>query len=240
MTNSKNTPAKSAPVRDFEKLYDRAILASADDAIGSVETLLSAIRGRLSSSDDKADKDLLELVTHDLGTIAKQLELATTTQGAIAQIAAFFYDPVEGYRGTYNSLGLQQRAVLGNMIQNGLYQIERAEDYAAQEKHKLSVLVAQSDGTEISMNNINSQIDRVERITVGQIPALRDWISNLKTAYEAVVGEKWTPPVKRGASPQQQNRAAVNDRLSRLGLKGVAFDTPDYDQQTDGISTNVA
>lgn len=236
MTNA----AVPANVRAFEKLYDRAIRADGEVAMTAAQKIVEDIAARFAAAEDKADKDLVERVRHDMRTIYKQLELATTVQGAIAQICAFFYDPVEGYRGTYNSLGLQQRVVLGNMIQNAHYQMERAQDYLAQEKHKLSVLVAQSDGTEISVNNIASQIDRVERIAIGQIPALQDWCENLKAAFHAVTGEKWTAPVKRGANPQQQNREAVNERLARLGIKGVGFDTPDYEQQTDGVSTNVA
>lgn len=236
MTNA-SVPAN---VRAFEKLYDRAIRADGEVAMTAAGKIVEDIAARFAASDDKADKDLVERVRHDMRTIYKQLELATTVQGAIAQICAFFYDPVEGYRGTYNALQLQQRVALGNMIQNGIYQIERAEDYLAQEKQKLGVLVAQSDGTEISMNNIASQIDRVERITVGQLPALQDWVANLKDAYHAVTGEKWTPPVRRGAAPQQQNRQAVNERLAKLGIQGVGFDTPDYEQQTDGTATHVA
>lgn len=240
MTKNTNTTAKSAAVREFEKLYDRAIRNEAGEAMTALDQIIEAIAQRIGASEDKADADLMHRVQHDAKTIRDQLELTFTSRGALAQIAAFFYDPAEGYRGTYNTLGLQQRVVLGNMIQNGIYQIERAQDYLAQEKHKLTVLVASSDGTEISINNINAQIDRVERIEVNQIPSLQDWVLNLKVAYEAAVGEKWTAPVRRGASPQQQSREAVNERLARLGIKGVKHDTPDYQPQTDGVSTNVA
>ncbi|WP_431299411.1 hypothetical protein [Tabrizicola sp. BL-A-41-H6] len=235
MTNA----SKSRAVLEAEKLYDRAIRADASEAISSLSSLETAIAARIGT-ESKEDKDLLELIRHDFASVRKQIELATTLDGALAQIAAFFYDPVDGYRGTYNALGLQQRVALGNMIGNALYQIDRAEDYRAQEKHKLGVLVAQSDGTEISINNINAALDRVDRIENAQLPILRDWLASLKTMHIAATGEAWVAPVKRGANPQQQTREAMNERLARLGIAPVKTDTPDYEPQTNGTETRVA
>lgn len=139
---------------------------------------------------------------------------------AFARIAAFFHNADASNVGdddrSYNALAFQQRGVLQNICNNAKWMLENALKHQTDLYTKLDQLEATYDDGEISSRNLNYCLDQIERSRNVQVPACEDWFSNAKSAYEAIVGEKWAPYVKAGKPAERQSSDAIRARIEAL------------------------
>lgn len=147
-----------------------------------------------------------------------------TVHQALGAIAGYFYDPntnmkPRGDESEANGLGFQQRGALGNMCQNAKWMMDNAIQHKLKLEAEVDQLEAICDDSEISLNKLSFAIDKLEDCLTVQIPATEEWLELTKAAYEAVVGDKWTPFTKAGPSAAKQTADSVRARMERLRNK---------------------
>lgn len=144
---------------------------------------------------------------------------------AMGAIAAFFYNPNMAVNPRANdpepnALKFQQKGFLGNLCNNASWMLQNARQHHAKIVQEVDQLEACHDGSEVSMRNLAFALDREEDSRITQIPACEEWFAYVTATYEAVTGDTWTPPAKKGASAEKQTDDALRKRLERMRSAG--------------------
>lgn len=198
----------------------------------------------------------MNIIVQELNAAYTEETEITLTQ-AIARIAAEFYDPYQRYdqqSGSYvdaNSYAWDQRLALQSL---GNFAWRQMHDTSTDSKGRprgvslkldsarsqLKQTLAQSDGTEISLNAINSAVDWVERFE-SQLSNLDNFFHVAAAVYEAAVGEPFKPfepwTTQSNAPKNAASAVAKTDLEARLAAMGMSL--PDtYEAQTNGVETS--
>ncbi|MBE3637344.1 hypothetical protein [Mangrovicoccus algicola] len=145
---------------------------------------------------------------------------------AIAVLAACLYDPNTDYiapnASEANALAFQQKGALGNIANNAKWMLESAQQRRDELWQKFDQVEATMDGSEIALRNLERVVSQIEQTEQTQIPACEEYLEIAKSAYEGVIGEKWTPYAKNAKDAKDQSREAILARVQALRGKPAA------------------